>query len=87
MSIKRYVDGKWIEVAGSSSMSTGQAINVSIIDNDDLFESSNVEGALAELSYEIQNVNNDLTNHKNNCTGGGGGGGIEPVEAGNSRVH
>ena len=56
MSIKRYVDGKWIEVAGSSSMSTGQAINVSIIDNDDLFESSNVEGALNELAYELQNI-------------------------------
>ena len=63
MSIKRYVDGKWIEVAGSSSMSTGQAINVSIIDNDDLFESSNVEGALNELAYELQNINNDFTNH------------------------
>ena len=81
MSIKRYVDGKWIEVAGSSSMSTGQAINVSIIDNDDLFESSNVEGALNELAYELQNINNDFTNHKNNSSihGGGGGGGSMPT--------
>ena len=81
MSIKRYVDGKWVEVAGSSSMSTGQAINVSIIDNDDLFESSNVEGALNELAYELQNISNDFTNHKNNSSihGGGGGGGSMPT--------
>ena len=84
MSIKRCIikDGKeqWVEIAGgSSSINTGEAINVSIRDNDNLFESPNVEGALTELAYEIQNVDNDLTNHKNNC--GGGGGGLIPVHA------
>ena len=84
MSIKRCIvkDGKeqWVEVAGgSNSINTGEAINVSIRDNDNLFESSNVEGALTELAYEIQNVDNDLTNHKNNCGGGGGGGSMPTI--------
>ena len=86
MSIKRCIikDGKeqWIEVAGgSSSINTGEAINVSIRDNDNLFESQNVEGALTEISYEIQNVDNVLTNHINNSAihGGGGGGGSMPT--------
>ena len=54
MSIKRCIqkDGKdvWIEVAGGgSSMNSGEAINVSIKDSDDLYETTNVEGALNEI--------------------------------------
>ena len=86
MSIKRCIqkDGKdvWIEVAGSSSVNTGEAINISVKDNDDLFDTTNVEGALNELAYGIQNVKNDLTNHKNDMEmhgGGGGGGGSMPT--------
>ena len=86
MSIKRCIqkDGKdvWIEVAGGgSSMNSGEAINVSIKDSDDLYETTNVEGALNEIGYELQNLSNDLTNHKNdmNIHGGGGGGGSMPT--------
>ena len=86
MSIKRCIqkDGKdvWIEVAGgSSSMNSGEAINVSIKDSDDLYETTNVEGALNEIGYELQNISNDLTNHKNDMTmhGGGGGSGSMPT--------
>ena len=86
MSIKRCIqkDGKdvWIEVAGgSSSMNSGEAINVSIKDSDDLYETTNVEGALNEIGYELQNLSNDLTNHKNDMTihGGGGGSGSMPT--------
>ena len=87
MSIKRCIqkDGKdvWIEVAGSSSVNTGEAINISVKDNDGLFDTANVEGALNELAYGIQNVKNDLTNHKNDMEmhggGGGGGGGSMPT--------
>ena len=86
MSIKRCIqkDGKdvWIEVAGGgSSKNSGEAINVSIKDSDDLYETTNVEGALNEIGYELQNLSNDLTNHKNdmNIHGGGGGGGSMPT--------
>lgn len=73
MSLKRKVNGKWVEVLGGSSNNNGEAINISVKDTDNLFESRNVEGVLTELSYEIQNVHNDLTNHKNNCGGSGSG--------------
>ena len=86
MSIKRCIqkDGKdvWVEVAGGgSSMNSGEAINVSIKDSDDLYETTNVEGALNEIGYELQNISNDLTNHKNDMTmhGGGGGSGSMPT--------
>ena len=47
MSIKRCIqkDGKdvWIEVAGgSSSINSGEAINVSIKDSDDLYETDEI---------------------------------------------
>ena len=76
MSIKRYVNGRWVEIAGSggTSIDTSNAVNVSIKDSDDLFESRNVEGALSELSYAIKSVDNKLTNHNNNHPTGGGGG-------------
>ena len=81
MSIKRYVNGKWVEIAGSggSSVDTSDAVNVSIRDSDDLFESRNVEGALNELSYAIKSVDNELTNHKNNHPTGGGGGSMPTI--------
>ena len=81
MSIKRCIqkDGKdvWIEVAGgSSSMNSGEAINVSIKDSDDLYTTTNVEGALNEIGYELQNLSNDLTNHKNDMNIHGGMNGL-----------
>ena len=41
MSIKRYVNGRWVEIAGGggTSIDTSNAVNVSIKDSDDLFES------------------------------------------------
>ena len=84
MSIKRCIKvngvDTWVEVAGGTA-NAGDAINVKVKDSDNLFESTNVEGALNELAYGLQNLDNDFTNHKNNSSihGGGGGGGSMPT--------
>ena len=74
MGIKRYVEGQgWVEIASSSS--SGKAVNVSLTDSDDLFESDNVEGALGELSYDLKSIVDEFTHHVENHPSGGGGGG------------
>ena len=78
MSIKRYVNGQWIEVAGGTANS-GKAINVSVDDKDEFYDNHNVEGILNEIGYELQNINNELDQHKNNHPSGGGGGGNMPT--------
>ena len=75
MGIKRYVEGQgWVEIAGASS--SGKAVNVSVTDSDELFESENVEGALTELKYDFKDIMDQFTEHiENHPSGGGGGGG------------
>ena len=76
MGIKRYVEGQgWVEVASAGS-SSGKAVNVSVTDSDELFESENVEGALNELAYDLKDIVDEFTHHiENHPSGGGGGGG------------
>ena len=78
MSIKRYVNGQWIEVAGGTANS-GKAINVSVDDKDEFYDNHNVEGILNEIGYELQNINNELDQHKNNHPSGGGGGNMPTI--------
>lgn len=76
MSIKRYVEGKgWTSIAssGSSTTNNGKAVNISVADPENLLESENVEGALAELAVGVQNVTAELHEHKENHPTGGGG--------------
>ena len=78
MAIKRYVEGQgWVEVANNSS-SFGKATNISISDKDDLFDSSNVEGALSEIAYDIKQIKRDLIDHETNHPSGGDGPGSGP---------
>ena len=75
MAIKRYVQGQgWVEVANNSS-SFGKATNISITDANDLYDSSNVEGALSEIAYDIKQIKRELLDHETNHPSGGGGGG------------
>ena len=81
MAIKRYVEGQgWVEIANNSS-SSSKAVNVSVTDADNLFDSSNVEGALTELGHDIKYINSTIADHlENHPSGGDGpGGGILPT--------
>ena len=52
MSLKRKVNGKWVSIAGpSTSSNNSKAVNVSLTDSAGLYDTSNVEGALAEIGY------------------------------------
>ena len=55
MSLKRYIEGKgWVSIAGPSTSNNSKAINVSVSDTSNLFDTDNVEGALAELGYKVR---------------------------------
>lgn len=57
MALKRHIEGKgWVTIAGSPTSSNSKAINVSVSDTLNLFDTNNVEGALAELGYKIKNI-------------------------------
>ena len=75
MALKRFVNGKWVEVAGPSTGGSNKAVNVSITDSQKFYDSSNVEGALAEIGYDVKDIKKQLKNHTTNHPSGGGGGG------------
>ena len=83
MALKRKVNGKWVEVAGPSTGSNNsKAVNVSISDSSEYYDTTNVEGALAEIGYKVKDINAavnkvaaDFNEYKNNNPGGSGGGG------------
>ena len=83
MSLKRKVNGKWVSIAGPSTNSNNsKAVNVSLTDSAGLYDTSNVEGALAEIGYKVKDINTavnkvttDFNEYKNNNPGGSGGGG------------
>lgn len=82
MAIKRYVEGQgWVEIANNSS-SSGKALNISITDSGKYFDSSNVEGALAELGSDVKRINSVINDHVTDHPSGGsgpGGGSILPT--------
>ena len=75
MALKRFVNGKWVEVAGPSTGGSNKAVNVSITDSQKFYDSSNVEGALAEIGYDVKDIKKQLKNHTTHHPGGSGGGG------------
>ena len=83
MSLKRKVNGKWVSIAGPSTNSNNsKAVNVSLTDSAGLYDTSNVEGALAEIGYKVKDINTavnkvttDFNEYKTNHPGGSGGGG------------
>ena len=75
MALKRYVNGKWIEIAGPSTSNSTKAVNVGITDLQDYYKTENVEGALAEIGTDIKSIKAQLKNHTTNHPSGGGGGG------------
>lgn len=95
MTAKRYVENQgWVGILGSSPNSN-KAINVTVSDIDEMFESGNVEGALTELAYDIKNLNSNvqkindkLLDHEENhpSGGGGGGGGTLPTITSNFEI-
>ena len=87
MALKRKVNGKWVSIAGpSTSSNNSKAVNVSLTDSAGLYDTSNVEGALAEIGYKVKDINAavnkvtaDFNEYKNNNPGGGGGGATLPT--------
>ena len=79
MALKRFVNGKWVEVAGPSTGGSNKAVNVSITDSQKFYDSSNVEGALAEIGYDVKDIKKQLKNHTTNHPSGGGGGSVLPT--------
>ena len=75
MALKRFVNGKWVEVAGPSTGGSNKAVNVSITDSQKFYDSSNVEGALAEIGYDVKDIKKQLKNHTTHHPGGSGSGG------------
>ena len=44
MSLKRYIEGKgWVSIAGPSTSNNSKAINVSVSDTSNLFDTDNVD--------------------------------------------
>ena len=72
MALKRFVNGKWVEVAGPSTGESNKAVNVSITDSQKFYDSSNVEGALAEIGYDVKDIKKQLKNHTTHHPGGSG---------------
>ena len=92
MNLKKKVNGKWVSIGpstgGSTNISSGKAIDVSISDISNSYDTDNVEGALAEIGHKIKDVNTKLSkidstfaDHlENHPSGGDGpGGGILPT--------
>ena len=88
MNLKKEVNGKWVSIGpstgGSTNISSGKAIDVSISDISDSYDTDNVEGALAEIGHKIKDVNtkvdkinttfaDHLENHPSGGDGPGGG--------------
>ena len=62
MALKRKVNGEWVSIAGpSTSSNNSKAVNVSLTDSAGLYDTSNVEGALAEIGYKVKDINTAVT--------------------------
>ena len=83
MPIKKKINGRWVNVTGSStSTNNTKAINIGITDSLEFYNTDNVEGALAEIGSNLKDANAniekvaaELKDHKQNHPGGSGSGG------------
>lgn len=83
MPIKKKINGRWVNVTGSStSANNTKAINIGITDSLGFYDTDNVEGALAEIGSDLKDTNAniekvaaELKDHKQNHPGGSGGSG------------